>query len=119
MALGGGQAKPIAALRSLFADRLDTLFYKQGSKGGLALFGDGAGHLAWLPRADRVIDTTGAGDAFATGVLAGWIKGVPRLRAMEMGVVSASLAIEGQGVTGLLEATAHKACSRLVDWFGP
>jgi hypothetical protein len=51
--------------------------------------------------------------------LAGWIKGVPRLRAMEMGVVSASLAIEGQGVTGLLEATAHKACSRLVDWFGP
>jgi sugar/nucleoside kinase (ribokinase family) len=119
MALGGGRANPIAALGSLFSGRLDTLFYKQGSKGGLALFCGGGQNLAWLARADRVVDTTGAGDAFATGVLAGRIKGVPRLRAMEMGVVSASLAIEGQGVTGLLEATAGKACNRLVDWFGP
>jgi sugar/nucleoside kinase (ribokinase family) len=118
MELRGGRADSLAALKSLFSSRLDTLFYKQGSKGGLALFGDGARHLTWLARAERVVDTTGAGDAFATGVLAGWIQGVSRLRAMEMGVVSASLAIEGQGVTGLLEATASKACTRLVEWFG-
>ena len=109
---------PILLLQKLSSKHLRALVYKQGSRGGLALLNQGAQQLDWPARAVEVRDTTGAGDAFAVGVLAALLQDQPMQRALECGVVSASLAIEGQGAEGLLEASSRQVRGRLERWFG-
>jgi len=111
--------EPEPVLRHLFVGRLRTILYKQGKAGGLVLRSDKASSLRWAGRADGVVDTTGAGDAFACGVLAGLIRDEPLVRALQRGVVSASFVIQGQGVEALLQATPTAAQERLETWFGP
>lgn len=118
MASAQARLDPVPLLARLCSGLLDTLLYKRGSKGGLALRGDGVQELEWAARAVAVRDPTGAGDAFAAGVLAGLIQNRPLRRALEWGVVSASFAIEGQGAAGLLAATLQEARDRLESWFG-
>ncbi len=65
---------PQPFLRQLLVGRLGTILFKQGKTGGLVLRSGEAPNLRWQGRADRVEDTTGAGDAFACGVLAGLIR---------------------------------------------
>ncbi|HSB60189.1 MAG TPA: carbohydrate kinase family protein, partial [Vicinamibacteria bacterium] len=74
--------------------------------------------LCWEARAGEVVDPTGAGDAFAAGVLAGWLLGEPHERALRRGIVGASFALEGWGPAGLLRATPEAAEARLREWFG-
>jgi 2-dehydro-3-deoxygluconokinase len=71
----------------------------------------------WPARAARVVDPTGAGDAFASGVLAGLLRGDDLPRALRRGVVSASFALEEWGCAGLLRATPAQAEARLAEWF--
>ena len=108
---------PQTFLRQLLVGRLGTILFKQGKTGGLVLRSGEAPNLRWDGRADRVEDTTGAGDAFACGVLAGLIRDEPVVRALQKGVVSASFAIQGQGVEALLDATPTAAQERLEAWF--
>lgn len=110
---------PEPFLQRLLAGRLGTILYKQGKTGGLVMRSDAAPSLRWNGRAARVVDTTGAGDAFACGVLAGLLREAPMVRALQMGVVSASFAIQGQGVEALLDATPAAAQERLEAWFVP
>lgn len=110
---------PETFLRQLFAGRLQTILYKQGGRGGLALQAAGAATLRWPSQATTVLDTTGAGDAFASGVLAGLVRLRPLERALQQGIVSASFAIQGQGAEALLQATSSTAQQRLEEWFGP
>lgn len=110
--------EPEPFLRNLLVGRLQTILYKQGEAGGLVLRSDETPSLSWPGRADRVVDTTGAGDAFACGVLAGLIRDEPLVRALQRGVVSASFAIQGRGVEALLQATPAAAQKRLEAWFG-
>jgi sugar/nucleoside kinase (ribokinase family) len=72
----------------------------------------------WQPRASRVVDPTGAGDAFAGGFLAGRLRGETIERALARGVVAASFALEDWGATRMLQATADEAAARLSEWFG-
>ncbi len=111
-------------LRDLAAGRLATIVFKRGARGG-TLFtraGDGILHdrlrtLYWEPRAAEVVDPTGAGDAFAAGVLAGWLRGEPHERALQRGIVGASFAIEDWGPAGIFRATPEAAEARLRAWF--
>jgi sugar/nucleoside kinase (ribokinase family) len=73
--------------------------------------------LTWEPRAAEVVDPTGAGDAFAAGVLAGWLRGEPHERALQRGIVGASFAIEDWGPAGIFRATPDAAEARLRAWF--
>jgi ribokinase len=43
------------------------------------------------------VDTTGAGDAFTAGYLAGYLRGLLPVRCAEMGAVAASFAVEAVG----------------------
>jgi sugar/nucleoside kinase (ribokinase family) len=43
----------------------------------------------------KVVDTTGAGDAFVAGVLAAWYRGLPWLTAARIGTYIASMSISG------------------------
>src|SRR5260221_6731746 len=92
------------AVRGLTGGRLKTVVFKRGAKGG-TLFDATAGRLVpWPPRAAAVVDPTGAGDAFAAGVLAGWLRGEPHEQAIQRGIVGASFAIEGWGPAGIFRA---------------
>jgi sugar/nucleoside kinase (ribokinase family) len=119
LASGETPLDPERVLRRLMTGRLETVFYKQSEEGGQVLRTTKTPKLAWPGRAAVVVDTTGAGDAFACGVLAGLIRDQPLARALQWGVVSASFAIEGQGVETLLRATPDDAQQRLASWFGP
>ena len=109
---------PIPLLQKIFPEDLRALFFKRGSKGGLALYDRGAQQLEWPARVEKVRDSTGAGDSFAVGVLSALLQDQPLQRALEWGAVSASFAIEYQGAAGLLEATGRQVQSRRTRWFG-
>jgi len=109
--------EPAAVAQRLSGGRLSLLFLKRGARGGVAwTFPEGARH-EWAARAPDVVDPTGAGDAFATGTLAGLLRGDPVEQALRRGVVSASFAVEDWGAAGLLRATPETAEERLRRWF--
>ena len=97
---------------------LERILLKRGAQGGL-VFDRGADRVRpWRPRASTIVDPTGAGDAFAGGLLAGLIVGRPLEGALEQAIVSASFALQGQGPEGLLAATPADCAARSREWFG-
>jgi sugar/nucleoside kinase (ribokinase family) len=104
-------------LRTLCGGRLHRIVFKRGVLGGLLFDAQEDTFAEWTARTERLLDPTGAGDAFAGGVLAGWLRGDPTPRALGRGVVSASFAIEDWGAAGLLEATPAAAAARFDRWF--
>ncbi len=95
---------------------LDGLVLKAGAGGVTAYTPDGSVHVPAL--ANRpVLDTTGAGDAVAGGMLARWLStGAQRgglLDALACGVACASLTIESIGVRGIASATPQLLEKRL------
>ena len=116
----GDDAAAVAA--QLGGGRLSLIVLKRGARGGVACDLREPSELRlqeWPAMAVRVVDPTGAGDAFASGVLAGLLRGDVLSRALRRGVVSASFAVEAWGCTGLLHATPEQADARLLEWFGP
>lgn len=61
----------------------------------------------------RVIDVTGAGDSFCGGFMVGLAQTADPIHAAQMGLVSASLVIEGYGALYALEVDKQLAESRL------
>ncbi len=92
----------VADLHDLARGRLATLVFKRGARGGTLFDARGNGSvLNWEPRVVQVVDPTGAGDAFAAGVLAGWLRGEPHGRALQR----------------IFRATPDAAEARLREWF--
>ena len=115
MELPGGLEAPEQALRRLAGSpgRLRQVLYKRGADGGV-VFDPRADRLrSWRSLPTQVTEPTGAGDAFAGGLLAGLLLGDSWDRALARGLVSASLALEGQGADSLLGATPAAAAKRL------
>ena len=87
---------------------------KQGAAGALALAADGMRHVA-APRV-RVVDTTGAGDAFNGGFLAALVRGEPIEACLAAGVWLGSESVRAAGgLDGLpprAEARPHTPRSR-------
>lgn len=104
-------------VRDLAGDRLRLLVLKRAARGGLLVDLHAGETHSWLPRANRVVDVTGAGDAFAGGFLAGWLTAGDIPQSIAQGVVSASFALEDWGGCGLARATSGEAQARLADWF--
>ena len=88
---------------------LDGLVVKAGSEGVTAYTPDGSVHVPALSK-HPALDTTGAGDAVAGGMLARWVStGGQRgglQDALVCGVACASLTIESIGVRGIASANA-------------
>ncbi len=106
-------AAPSARCDTQRAPGPHRIFYKRGARGGIAYDHRARRFLEWRARARAVVDPTGAGDAFAGGVLAGRLLGDPLSRALERGVVSAAFAVEGVGAEELLAASPESANHRL------
>ncbi len=116
--LDGAAADPATALARLAGGRLRWALLKRGGRGGIWMEYVTGRTGTWSARAERVVDTTGAGDAFAGGVLTGLLAGEPIERAIERGVVSASFAVETWGAAGLVAAGPADAQHRRAQWFG-
>jgi sugar/nucleoside kinase (ribokinase family) len=95
---------PRRALVRLATGRLRFVAFKQGAGGGLLYDAREDRFHRWQARASRVVDPTGAGDAFAGGFLSAHLEGLPVDACLERGVISASIAIEGVGAASLLAA---------------
>jgi len=71
-----GTEDPIAGARALWHDGLELMAVTRGGKGCLWLTGNAEGEVPGLPV--EPVDTTGAGDAFMAGLLAGLLGHPPR-----------------------------------------
>lgn len=107
------QSDPVPMLQRIIPKSLNALIFKRGGRGGLALYDRGSQILEWTAQKVEVKDTTGAGDSFTVGVLAALLQNQTLQRALESGAVSASVAVEGHGATGLLQATGQLIRNRL------
>ena len=63
---------------------------------------------------NKVVDTTGAGDAFIGGILRGKMNGLNIFESMKIGAVTASFCIQGVGVDGLCEMEELEFKKRLI-----
>lgn len=97
---------------------LDGLVLKAGAAGVTAYTADGGFHVPAV-KGRPVIDTTGAGDALAGGMLARWVStGAERtglVDALMYGVACASLAIESIGTRGIGTARSKHLQERVAE----
>jgi sugar/nucleoside kinase (ribokinase family) len=89
-----GEADVEAAAEAL-AQRVGTVAIKLGDAGGLARSGTSV--VRWPALAVDLVDTTGAGDSFAAGFLAGSLRGWPLERALALAVACGSLSTRASG----------------------
>ncbi len=118
----------IAEVRDIWPGQALAALFGEWAGYGLrciAVKRDVDGSLVYDPATDRVhvipiyptaaIDTTGAGDAYAGGFLAGWVATGSALEAGLWGTVSASFAVEAWGALHLLRVTCASASARLAQ----
>lgn len=91
----------------------ELIVIKRGEGGQLVL--DTAAHKRWEVTAypSKMVDPTGAGDAFCGGFLAGFRRTYDPLEAALHGNISASLVVEGSGPLYALDALPGLANARL------
>lgn len=104
---------PQRALRRLATGRLRFIGFKQAARGGILYDAREDRFHRWTGRATKVVDPTGAGDAFAAGFISAHLEGFPVAACLERGMVSASFAIEALGAASLLEASRTDADARI------
>ena len=112
------QTDPEAVLPQLVAGRLRFVVFKRGARGGVLYDAHEQRFHHWSPRPSRVVDQTGAGDAFAAAFVAAHIDGWPVKASLERAIVSASVAIEAWGPESLLNTSCEDALARVEQWFG-
>ena len=90
---------------SKFAGKLPTLVVTQSEHGAIACSGGERAHVPAEPIA-RLVDTTGAGDLFAAGFLAGQARGKSLEVSLRLGAIAASEVIQHYGARPELDLTA-------------
>ncbi len=102
-------ARAAACLRGLGPQ---TLIIKQASQGVEIFEAARRVHVSAVPGL-RVVDPTGAGDAFTGAMLSAMAAGSDLIEAARWGCAVASFSVEAFGIDGLLAATAAGARARL------
>lgn len=89
-----GDDDPLTTARRLLTGTAHTVVIKQCDKSLTALTEESdAEPVRQRPLARHVVDAVGAGDAVATGYLAGWLRGAPPADALLAGAVCAALVV--------------------------
>jgi 2-dehydro-3-deoxygluconokinase len=96
-----GLSDPAAVVEHFWARGVPIVAVKRGADGCL-VGADGVMTPVPAYRLDRVVDTSGAGDAFDAGLLHGLARGHDAVAAAQMGVVLAGLKCRGRGATASL-----------------
>ena len=79
-----------------FADRVPTLVVTRSEHGAVAVRGDERASVPAEP-IERLVDTTGAGDLFAAGFLAGEARGLGLEKSLKLGAIAAAEVIQHYG----------------------
>jgi sugar/nucleoside kinase (ribokinase family) len=112
----GSDADVRAVLPRLATGRLRFVVLTRGARGGILYDARERCFHAWPARPDRIVDPTGAGDAFALGVVTAVVDRLSVDEMLRRGRVTASFALEAWGPEGLLRATAAAAADRQREW---
>jgi sugar/nucleoside kinase (ribokinase family) len=96
-ALAITRARTVEQAAALLAQRVRCVVVKRGPDGCLAAC-HGRIERVGAPEVP-VADTTGAGDAFNAGFLAGWLEGLPLQRCLALGVACGTLSVMQLGAT--------------------
>lgn len=88
-----------------FSGRVPTLVVTRGEHGAIATSGAEHAQVSAEPIA-RLVDTTGAGDLFAAGFLAGQALGKPLEQSLRIGAIAASEVIQHYGARPELDLVA-------------
>jgi len=96
-----GTADPAAAIDEFWAHGVAIVVVKQGAEGVLVGWEGQKRHVPAY-RTDRVLDTTGAGDAFNGAFLHGLCAGLDPFAAARWGCVTAGLKVRGRGAVNSL-----------------
>jgi ribokinase len=86
------RADPFSAGRVVAGERLNWVVVTRAERGADAYGGDGVVHAAARPA--RQIDATGAGDAFAAGMITSLLTGRTMAEAMDVGTARGAAAVE-------------------------
>ena len=113
--LDGAQTDPHRVLPRLVNGRLRFVVFKRGANGGILYDAHTARFYTWDARG-HLVDQTGAGDAFAIGLVLAHLEGLPIDDCLRRAVVTASFAVEGFGPDALLAASRADAEARLREW---
>ena len=97
LAIVGGHDVAESGAR-LAQETMTTVVAKCGADGGRLWSPDGL-HLHHRPRPTTVVDTTGAGDSFNAGYLAGYVRGLGPDRCLALAVAAGRLSTRGSGGT--------------------
>lgn len=96
--------EPRPFMERLRATGRDLVVATLGSAGALALTHDGRWLEIPVEPVDAVVDTNGAGDAFAAGVIAGELRGLPIDKALGLGAHQAALAVQSPDLAPPLDS---------------
>lgn len=91
-----------------FAGKVPTLVVTRSEDGALACSGEERANVPAEP-IERLVDTTGAGDLFAAGFLAGQAKGKSLENSLRLGAIAASEVIQHYGARPELDLAALAA----------
>jgi sugar/nucleoside kinase (ribokinase family) len=109
---------PERVLPQLVSGRLRFVVFKRGAQGGLLYDAHEQRFHSWTSRVSRVVDQTGAGDAFAAAFVSAQVDSLSVEASLQRAIVSASAAIESCGPESLLTMPTADARARLDEWFG-
>ena len=98
-------------------ETVETIITTKAEQGCQILTRTGATEVPAVPAA-KVVDPTGAGDAFRGGLIKGLLEGYPVERAAQMGAVCGYYAVQAQG-TQEYSFTMEEFTVILEDHFGP
>jgi adenosine kinase len=96
---------------------VEAIITTLGENGSLLATREGES-LIPAAKARRVMDPTGAGDAFRSGLIKGLAGGIDLVQAAKLGAVSASFAVEHVGTQAHV-FTLEEFWSRYEENFGP
>jgi sugar/nucleoside kinase (ribokinase family) len=99
------QATDLSSALDAFAGKVPTLVVTRGEHGALACRGDERVEVAAEP-IERLVDTTGAGDLFAAGFLAGEARDRGLEDSLRLGAIAASEVIQHYGARPELDLVA-------------
>jgi fructoselysine-6-P-deglycase FrlB-like protein/sugar/nucleoside kinase (ribokinase family) len=109
-----GYDDPPRAVQELWAQKGAPLVVAKMGKEGVLLWDRDRSKVAAVEATSaRIVDETGAGDAFCGGFAAGLAQGLGPVEAARRGTVSAAFAVEGFGSLALASLTPADAAARL------
>lgn len=106
LAAASGSDDVDTGVERIFASGLEALVLKRGARGS-TLYRSGQPAVSVAPFAITVLNVLGAGDAFASGFLYGYLQGWPLERAVRMGNACGAIVVTRHGCANFMPTLAE------------